>query len=121
MTSEVSLLPPCPESPNCVSSLSADAAKRVEPFPLNGTLSRSMEQIVELIKALPRATIVFSSPKSIQVEFRSVMGFVDDLIFVATPEENVIHIRSAARSGSWDLGVNKRRVERIRKLYLPEE
>jgi uncharacterized protein (DUF1499 family) len=80
-----------------------------------------MEQIVELIKALPRATIVFSSPDSIQVEFRSLLGFVDDLIFVASPEEKVIHVRSAARSGTWDLGVNRRRVERIRKLYLPAE
>jgi uncharacterized protein (DUF1499 family) len=55
------------------------------------------------------------------VEFRSVLGFVDDLIFAASPEEEVIHVRSASRTGKWDLGVNRRWVERIRKLYLEVE
>ncbi len=112
------MLPSCPQTPNCVSSLATDTAKHVEPFPLNGTLAQSMEQIIEVIRTLPRAAIVSSSPDSIQVEFRSLLGFVDDLIFVASPEEKVIHLRSAARSGTWDLGVNRRRVEKIRGIYI---
>jgi uncharacterized protein (DUF1499 family) len=42
------------------------------------------------------------------------MGFVDDLEFYFPREESVIHLRSAARLGESDLGVNRRRLEQIR-------
>ena len=110
--------PACPDRPNCVSSLARDQAKRVIPFPLKGTSSQSMELLTAIIRSMPAATVVSSSPDRIQAEFRSLLGFVDDTLFKVADDGKVIHVRSAARTGSWDLGVNRRRVEKIRKQYL---
>lgn len=41
-------------------------------------------------------------------------GFVDDLELLADPEAGVLRVRSASRLGDSDLGVNLRRVERLR-------
>lgn len=111
------LLPDCPGTPNCVSSLAEDPARRVEPFPVRGGPVRSMERLKNIIGSMPRSTIVSFSEQRMEVEFRSLLGFVDDIILVLSTDQDVIHIRSAARSGTWDLGVNRRRVERIRKEY----
>jgi len=52
------------------------------------------------------------------VEFRTTLGFVDDGLFVLDVANRVIHVRSAARLGYWDMGKNRRRMEEIRLLYL---
>ena len=108
----------CPSTPNCVSSLAADPARRVGPFPLRGTPEQSMERLAGIVRSLPRVTVVSASGEALRAEVRSLLGFVDDLQFALSPDRTVIHVRSAARSGTWDLGVNRRRVERIRKMYL---
>jgi uncharacterized protein (DUF1499 family) len=110
--------PACPNTPNCVSSLARDQAKRIEPFPLKDTSSQSMELLTAIIRSLPRVTIVSTSPERMEAEFRSFLGFVDDTLFKVSGDGKVIHVRSAARTGSWDLGVNRRRVEKIRAIYL---
>ena len=110
--------PACPDTPNCVSSLAEDPAKRVEPFPLDGSSSQSMELLTAIIGSMPRATVISISPDTVQAEFRSLLGFVDDILFKVSDDGEVIHVRSAARAGSWDLGVNRKRVEKIRAMYL---
>ena len=112
------LLPECPNTPNCVSSLADNPGKRVDPFPVKGNPSRSVETLADIIRSMSRTTIVSESETRIEAEFRSILGFVDDILFVASPEGDVIHVRSASRKGSWDLGVNRRRVEKIRTMYL---
>ncbi|NDY59068.1 DUF1499 domain-containing protein, partial [Desulfovibrio sulfodismutans] len=57
-----------------------------------------------------------------RVEFRSkILGFVDDVEFYLPEDQDVIHIRSAARLGYYDFGVNRRRVEKIRALLQKRE
>jgi uncharacterized protein (DUF1499 family) len=51
------------------------------------------------------------------VEFRTFLGFVDDGIFLMDKQQALIHIRSAARCGYWDLGKNRSRLEEIRKEF----
>ena len=46
-----------------------------------------------------------------------ILRFVDDLEFLFDPTGQVIHIRSASRVGRSDLGVNRNRVEAIRRLF----
>lgn len=111
------LLPPCPTTPNCVSSLPDQANRRIEPFFIRGSLSDSLDRLTEIIKAMPRTTIIGSTERKLQAEFRTRLGFVDDVLFVADEGQGVIHVRSSSRSGTWDWGVNRRRVERIRKRY----
>ena len=44
----------------------------------------------------------------------AVFGFVDDLELHLRPQEKLIAVRSAARLGYSDLGVNRKRVESLR-------
>jgi uncharacterized protein (DUF1499 family) len=43
------------------------------------------------------------------------MRFVDDVEFSLDPAGGVIHVRSAARMGIRDFGVNRARVESLRR------
>jgi uncharacterized protein (DUF1499 family) len=51
------------------------------------------------------------------VEFRTSLGFVDDVEFYVDGSQKVIHLRSASRVGYWDLGVNRKRMESIRTEF----
>jgi uncharacterized protein (DUF1499 family) len=44
-----------------------------------------------------------------------ILRYVDDLELLADIEQGVIQVRSASRVGTWDLGVNRRRVESLRR------
>lgn len=50
-----------------------------------------------------------------------IFRFIDDVELRLEPEEKIIHIRSGARVGYADFGVNKKRVETIRKLFATQE
>jgi len=39
---------------------------------------------------------------------------VDDVEFFVDSSRNLLHMRSASRTGYWDLGVNRKRLETIR-------
>ncbi len=109
-------LPPCPASPNCVSSMADDPAHRVEPLGFAarpGTAVRRMAQVVEGLGG----KVTDSGEDFLTAEFRSRLGFVDDVTMIFEGVTRAIHIRSASRTGWWDMGVNRRRVESIRKEW----
>ena len=112
------LLKPCPSTPNCVSTEAAEPAKRMPPLPYRGNRSTSRMLLLSIIDGMPRATVVTRGDAYLHVEFRSrVFGFVDDAEFVFDDQAEAIRFRSAARTGSWDLGVNRRRMESIGEAY----
>jgi uncharacterized protein (DUF1499 family) len=111
-------LAPCPASRNCVSSRAEDEQHRVAPLPFTGTASEAMTRLAAVLRELPRTTIVEADGSYLHAESRSALfRFVDDVEFLADEAAKVIHVRSASRVGSSDLGVNRRRVEAIRKLW----
>ncbi len=113
-------LAPCPDRPNCVSSLAEDAAHRVEPLPLEGTPEEALGRLREIIEAMPGATVDEVGEGRLTARFRSrVFRFVDDLDLVVDAAAGVVHVRSASRVGYSDLGANRRRVEAIRADYRP--
>ena len=108
------LLPPCPDSPNCVSSLAADEARSVEPLRAGDSREQAVRQLGQLLDSLPRVEWEQTQPARLEAEFRSaILRFVDDVIF-HVHEDGRIDVRSASRVGYWDLGANRRRVERLR-------
>lgn len=112
-------LAPCPNKMNCVSSRAVSARHAIEPFQVLGNPEESIERLEKVIRSMPRTAIVKQTPNYIHAEYRSkVCRFVDDVEFLYNPEENVIDVRSASRIGYGDFGVNRRRVETIRKGYL---
>ena len=72
--------------------------------------------MVNVVDQLPRSTIVEATDRYLHVECKSrLFRFIDDLELLLDPVTRVIAIRSAARVGKSDLGVNRRRVETLRK------
>ncbi len=111
-------LSPCPQSPNCVSSQDPDPARRVEPLRFVEPPEAALARLRAVLAGMARCALVKDQPPYLRAEFRSrVFGFVDDVEFLLEADAGVIHLRSAARTGNWDLGVNRRRVERIRALF----
>ena len=109
-------LPPCPAKPNCVSSQAADD-HHIEPFKILEEPNGSFEKLRSLLARRSDTTVVSSADTMIRVEFRTLLGFVDDGLFLLDPSTNTIHICSAARLGYWDLGKNRSRMEEIRREF----
>lgn len=110
-------LQPCPSSPNCVSS-QAPGDHFIAPLTISGDPAVAFALLRDILGQRRDTSVIAADDRLIQVEFTSTLGFVDDALFVLDPENRVIHIRSASRSGYWDFGKNRRRVEEIRTQYL---
>jgi uncharacterized protein (DUF1499 family) len=109
-------LAPCGDQPNCVGSQGTDPGHQIEPLHIKGTMKEARRQVLDLLTSLPRTRLVTQRPDYLHVEFKSfVFGFVDDVEFQFVEGGNIIHVRSASRLGHSDLGVNRRRVEMIRR------
>lgn len=110
---------PCPDSPNCVSSQADKKSQYVQPFPVITSPEKDIELIAVIIQALPRSEIIEKKPLSLHAVFRSkVFKFKDDVEFIYDEKTNQIDVKSAARSGYYDFGVNRKRVNTIREKYL---
>ena len=108
----------CPSRPNCVSSQAQDARHAIAPVRLKGDPTKAWTAIGDRVRELPRSTIVKTTDRYLHVTCKSrLFGFVDDLELLLDPVTRVIDIRSAARVGYSDLGVNRRRVETLRQQF----
>jgi len=108
-------LSPCPSSPNCVSSAAADEAQQVAPFQLQVSPTEAWEKVKQTIPLLARTQVIAVTDDYLHAECRSaVFSFVDDLELQLQPDQQQIAVRSAARSGYYDFGVNRKRVEELR-------
>ena len=111
-------LSPCPGPPNCVSSQSNDKRHAIEPLRYEGALREARERVLAVLDSMPRVTVVTIKEDYIHAEFRSrLFGFVDDVEFSFDKDRKTIHLRSASRTGFYDFGTNRRRMERIRAQF----
>lgn len=109
-------LTPCPDSPNCVSSLATDPGHRVEPIAYQGSPAEARRMLLEVTRAMPRTRVRPDEGGALHVEFTSaIFRFVDDVEFLIEETRPLIQVRSASRVGYWDLGANRRRVDEIRR------
>ncbi len=107
---------PCPDKPNCVSSKSTIKQHSIEVFQLlqNDPL-KSRDKLIQAIKNSGGKILLEDDRYIHAVYTSSLFRFKDDL--EAEISETHIDIRSASRAGTSDLGVNRKRVEKIRSLY----
>jgi uncharacterized protein (DUF1499 family) len=119
-----SQLQPCPDSPNCVSTQATvtDAEHFMAAIPYTGDTTFVMTQLLKVISATPRSTIIKKDDSYLHAEFRSrVFRFVDDVEFYLDDTNKLIHFRSASRLGKGDMGVNRKRMteltEKIRASF----
>ncbi|MEL6148823.1 MAG: DUF1499 domain-containing protein [Chloroflexota bacterium] len=109
---------PCPQTPNCVSTVDTDKEHGMETIPYAMSLEEAKQKLLGIIAQLPRAIVVNEADTHIYVETRSpTMGFPDDVEFVFDDDAKVIHFRSAARMGMGDLGKNRERMAYIRDEF----
>lgn len=109
----------CPSSPNCVSTQAEDRDHWIAPIPVTSDTFPPIEVLADIVRSLPRTTIVEQSNHYLRVEFRSrLFRFCDDVEFYFEEESDRIHFRSASRVGHSDMGVNRNRMEMIRDRFI---
>jgi uncharacterized protein (DUF1499 family) len=117
-------LKPPSKTPNSVSS-QADLwpageydveSARIEPLRFSGDSAAAMNRLRDVLRGWPYTTIVEDRPDYIAVEFETRwLRFVDDAEFLLDPAAHVIHVRSKSRLGRGDFGVNRKRIEALRR------
>jgi uncharacterized protein (DUF1499 family) len=115
-------LAPCKRTPNCVSSQAdpADAEHYIAPIPFKGTAAQAMAAARRAIESMERTTVVHEEPGYTYAEFRTkLLGYVDDVELLYDEKAGVFHVRSASRLGRRDFGVNRKRIEELRRLITP--
>jgi uncharacterized protein (DUF1499 family) len=114
-TATLSIMAPCPTTPNCVVSKGADAGHQIEPLVYVGDRDTAYADLLKVLTVVPRTAVTEKTDTYIRAESTSrIFHFVDDLEFYFPTDEKLIQVRSAARVGESDLGVNRRRLEQIR-------
>jgi uncharacterized protein (DUF1499 family) len=107
----------CPDKPNCVSSDAKDTKHQIQNYTLALVTDEAWQAVRESVLKLSRTKIVSESDGYLHAECRSaVFGFVDDLELYLRPGTGFIAIRSAARLGTSDFGVNRKRIEQLRLM-----
>ena len=113
-------LAPCPSTPNCVCSQSdqSDNEHYIQPFSYSGSKEKTKEKLLAAILNSSGSKIIKNDSDYIYAEFTTlIMRFKDDVQFYFDDSSKIIHIKSASRLGSGDLGVNRKRMEDIRLKF----
>ena len=108
----------CPDTPNCVSSQSSNSSNYIDPIHWTQNVPDIKSILIDTVNAMKRTRVVSHHKDYVHVEFISALfRFVDDVEFLIDEKNRTIHVRSASRVGYSDLGVNRKRVEKIRKTF----
>ncbi len=111
-------LKPCPDRPNCVSSLAEGDEHRIAPMSYGGDRAMARLRVLAVLSQFENSEIIEDTALYLRVTVKSaVLRFIDDVTFFFDDEKALIQMRSASRSGYYDFGANRRRLEGIRQLY----
>lgn len=115
----------CPSLPNCVSTEAEEGSMHAIPaFELAMPLDQAWPEIREAVEALPNTTIIEKDESRHYLYAKSysdVLGFVDYFEVLAQPQPipdsgaQRLAVRSAAKLGISDMGVNEARTEQFRR------
>ena len=116
-----SRLASCPSTPNCVSSDADDASPLAPAFRLAVPATDAWRAARSVVSGLARTKIITETDDYLHAECSSAFfGFVDDFELHLRPAQGIIAVRSAARLGHGDFGVNRKRVEKLRSLLTQQ-
>ncbi len=92
------------------------AYSAIAPFKASGDGSAEMKKITQALQAMPRTTIIQQEPGYIYAQSTTAaLKFTDDIEFALDANKGIIDVRSASRLGRKDFGVNRARVEAVRR------
>ena len=113
--SDKTMLKECPDTPNCVSSEAKDTKHYIEPIIIDYKDGNVKEKLIKAIEKF-QGKILEDKGYLLKVAFYSkFFGFEDIADFEIEPDKNIINVRSAAQTGWYDFGVNRKRMEKIRE------
>jgi len=105
----------CPNKPNCVCSEALSGNTYVEPLKVCGSMAQQWNALKDVILDMG-GKIEEADDYFLHATFQSrVFRFTDDVICRQDAVRNSIQIRSSSRVGYSDFGVNRKRVDKIRK------
>ena len=111
---------PCPTTPNCVCSENPVQNGYAAPLKYTGQPGESWQKARETVTTMG-GRIVEENDHYLHAVFTSrFFRFVDDLELRLDETAGVIHFRSASRTGYSDLGVNRKRIETLRSLFMKQ-
>lgn len=115
-------LAPCPDKPNCVGSLyPQDSTHHLAPWSLAVKRDVARKKLLQILGETHKVDIQSQREDYIHAVFTiPVFGFKDDVEFYFPESGSVIHFRSASRVGHSDLGVNKRRMEKLAQMMAKQ-
>jgi uncharacterized protein (DUF1499 family) len=88
----------------------------VAPFKASGDGSAEVAKIRSVLKSMSHTVIVKDEPGYIYAQCTTpILKFTDDVEFALDASKGIIDVRSASRIGRKDFGVNRARVEYIRR------
>lgn len=92
----------------------------IEPLPLkNSDGTPALGVLAQVMQTMPGITLVEQRADYLYARSQTPwLKFEDDLEFWVNPDKRAIDVRSASRLGRKDFGVNRRRIEAIRRAYL---
>jgi uncharacterized protein (DUF1499 family) len=96
----------------------ATDSHHIEPLVVKGDAGAGFARLRTILGSRKDTMIIEADDSHIRVEFRTILGFVDEGLFFLDTSNGQIQIRSAARLGYWDMGKNRRRMEEIRDEYV---
>ena len=109
----------CPDAPHCVSTQSEDDGHKMEPLSYTTSQAEAQEKLLNIIRPMKRTKIISIRNNYLHVECTSaIFRYVDDVEFYFDDEQQLINFRSSSRIGYYDVGVNRRRMEKIREKFL---
>jgi len=109
----------CPDKPNCIcTEFEADATHYIDPIVFTQSNAAEILSRLKISVRKMGGSIQAETDNYLAFTFTSsIFRFVDDLEIRIDTDQNMIHMRSASRVGRSDRGVNKKRIEQLKKLF----
>jgi len=77
-------------------------------------VDKSFKELIDILKNTPRVKIIKLKEDYIYALATSrVMKFIDDIEIQKSEKDNTLKVKSKSRTGFYDLGVNKRRIDTL--------
>jgi uncharacterized protein (DUF1499 family) len=116
------LSPPRASAWNSVSSQAAlhkhTDYHAIAPLAYQGDGKAAFAKLTSIVRGQKGVNVITAEPGYLYAEFQTKwLKFIDDVEFMLDEPAGVIHMRSASRLGRKDFGVNRLRLESIRRKF----
>ena len=109
-------LNPCPDKPNCVSTLDEPNSRKMPAIKYSRSMEDTKTILVDLLESIPGCEVVVAKEGYVKAVFTSrIFRFKDDVEFLFDDREKILNFKSSSRIGYYDFGVNRNRMENLTK------